>query len=65
VRAYSRRFGSVYSLERDPCRVALEARTLPDLLMYYLVYAVEGSKVAALTEIDHQLSGLRGRSAAR
>jgi len=65
VRAYSRRFGTVYSLERDECRVALEARTLPDVLMYYLVYVMEGSKVAALTEIDHQLSDLRARSGAR
>ena len=58
VRAYSRRFGTVYSLERDDCRVALATRTLPDLLMYYLVYVMEGSEMAALTEIDHQLSDL-------
>ena len=49
------------ALERDDGRVALEARTLPDLLMYYLVYVMEGSKVAALAEIDHQLLDLRVR----
>ncbi|HEY8216923.1 MAG TPA: MBL fold metallo-hydrolase [Acidimicrobiia bacterium] len=65
VRAYSRRYGTVYALERDDCRVALDVRALPDLLMYYLVYVMEGSEVAALTEIDHELSELRARSATR
>jgi UDP-MurNAc hydroxylase len=59
VRAYSRRFGTVYTLGRDNAQVALEARTPPDLLMYYLVYATEGSERAALTEVDQQLSQLR------
>ena len=61
VRAYSRRFGTLYELERDASGAALRARTLPDLLMYYLVYVVEGSARAALTEVDHQLSELRVR----
>ena len=61
VRAYSRRFGTVYALGYDNAPVALDAVTLPDLLMYYLVYVVEGSEVAALTEVNHQLSALRLR----
>jgi hypothetical protein len=65
VRAYSRRSGTVYDLERDECRVALATRTLPDLLMYYLVYVMEGSEVAALSEIDRQLSDVRACSATR
>jgi hypothetical protein len=59
VRASSRRSGTVYRLRRDDARVALEPGTLPDLLMYYLVYVMEGSEVAALTEVDQQLSALR------
>jgi hypothetical protein len=59
VRAYSRRSGAVYALGHDNARVALEAVTLPDLLMYYLVYVMEGSEVAALSEVEHQLSALR------
>lgn len=61
VRAYSRRFGTVYALCHDNTPVALNAVTLPDLLMYYLVYVMEGSEVAALTEVEHQLSALRVR----
>ena len=61
VRAYSRRFGTVYALCHDNAAVALDAVTLPDLLMYYLVYVMEGSEVAALTEVEHQLSALRVR----
>jgi UDP-MurNAc hydroxylase len=59
VRAYSRRFGTMYTLARDDTRVALEARKLPDLLMYYLTYVMKGSEVAARTEIDQQLATLR------
>jgi UDP-MurNAc hydroxylase len=65
VRAYSRRFGTVYRLGRDNAQVALEARALPDLLMYYLVYAMEGSEMAALTEVDQQLSALRAAACRR
>lgn len=65
VRASSRRFGTVYTLERDDRHVALRTRTLPDLLMYYLMYVTAGSEVAALTEIDRQLSALPPRSATR
>jgi L-ascorbate metabolism protein UlaG (beta-lactamase superfamily) len=59
VRASSRRFGTVYRLHSDTARVALETQTLPDLLMYYLVYVAQGSEVAALREVDHQLSLLQ------
>jgi UDP-MurNAc hydroxylase len=59
VRATSRRFGTVYALGRDDSRVALDAHTLPDLLMYYLVYVTEGSERAAITEVDQQLAALR------
>jgi UDP-MurNAc hydroxylase len=59
VRATSRRFGTVYTLARDGSQVALEAHTLPDLLMYYLVYVMEGSERAAITEVEHHLAALR------
>jgi UDP-MurNAc hydroxylase len=59
VRASSRRFGTVYTLGRGDTRIALEARQLPDLLMYYLTFVMNGSEVAARTEIDHQLGALR------
>jgi hypothetical protein len=49
----------VYTLARDEARVALEARRLPDLLMYYLTYVMKGSEVAARTEIDQQLAALQ------
>jgi hypothetical protein len=48
----------VYSLCRDKGAVALDAVTLPDLLMYHLVYVMEGSEVSALTEVEHQLAAL-------
>jgi hypothetical protein len=64
VRAYSRRSGTVYALGHHDAAVALDAVTLPDLLMYYLVYVMEGSEVAALTEVQHQLSALRARDPA-
>ncbi len=59
VRAYSRRSGTMYELGRDDGGVLLQDRALPDLLMYYLVYVMEGSEVAALTEVEQQLSALR------
>ena len=61
VRATSRRFGTVYRLRREPERIALEERALPDLLMYYLTYVAEGSEIAARTEVDQQLDALRAR----
>jgi L-ascorbate metabolism protein UlaG (beta-lactamase superfamily) len=59
VRASSRRCGTVYALGRNGSRVALDAYTLPDLLMYYLLYVAEGSERAAITEVDRQLAALR------
>jgi hypothetical protein len=63
VRAFSRRFGTVYRCTRDTNSgsVAVEVRALPDLLMYYLAYVVQGSEVSALTEVDQQLSALGTR----
>ncbi len=65
VRASSRRFGTVYRLGRDGAHIALEMQILPDLLMYYLMYVTEGSEVAALTEVDQQLSALRAAAYGR
>jgi hypothetical protein len=59
VRAYSRRYGTVYTLAQDNTAVALGTVPLPDLLMYYLVFAMQGSEVAALTEVTHQISALQ------
>ena len=58
VRASSRRYGTVYTLGCDDTRVALEPRRVPDLLMYYLTYVMQGSEMAARTEIDQQLAAL-------
>jgi UDP-MurNAc hydroxylase len=61
VRASSRRYGTVYTLRREDEKIALDARSLPDLLMYYLTYVAQGSEIAARTEIDHQLAALQTR----
>ncbi len=61
VRASSRRFGTVYTLGRDDAGITVDAQSLPDLLMYYLVYVMEGSELSALTEVDQQLAELRAR----
>jgi hypothetical protein len=61
VRASSRRYGTVYRIRHDTTRVRLETQSLPDLLMYYLLYVAQGSEISALSEVDHQLSILRTR----
>lgn len=59
VRAYSRRFTTLYRLSRDGEGVRLEPETLPDLLMHYLLNVSEGSAVSAKQHVDWQLQALR------
>jgi len=63
VRASSRRSGSVHRPVRDGGDVRVEARPLPDLLMYYLLQAAEGSELSAKHEVDYQLSMIGERTA--
>jgi len=48
VRAYSRRFSTLYELSGQDERARIEPIVLPDLLMHYLLNAAAGSETAAL-----------------
>jgi L-ascorbate metabolism protein UlaG (beta-lactamase superfamily) len=58
VRAYSRRFSTLYELGRAGETVRVAPRPLPDLLMYYLLHVAPGSEVAAKQRIDWELRQL-------
>jgi UDP-MurNAc hydroxylase len=63
VRAYSRRFTTLYGLERAGDGVRLKPLALPDLLMHYLLNAAPGSETAARRHVDLELEALaRSRS---
>jgi hypothetical protein len=65
IRASSRRTGDTHHLARRGDEVRLEARPLPDLLMYYLLQEAEGSELSAKYEVDHQLQLLRNQRTRR
>lgn len=70
VRAYSRRFTTLYHLTRAGDAVSVEPKPLPDLLMHYLLNVAEGSEGAAKELVDRQIEealrrgGRRGESVA-
>jgi len=59
VRAYSRRFTTLYRLSKEGEKVHLEPKTLPDLLMHYLLNVSEGSEFSAKQHVDLQLQAFR------
>jgi len=59
VRAYSRRFTTLYRLSKEDKEVHLEPKTLPDLLMHYLLNVSEGSEFSAKQHVDLQLQAFR------
>lgn len=58
VRAYSRRYDTLYAASAVSGRVRLERRTFPDLLMHYLLNVAAGSEVAAKRYIDRQIDAI-------
>lgn len=58
VRAYSRRYETVYQVCESDGQVHLEAVHLPDLLMHYLLNAAPGSEFAAKDHVDFLLQSL-------
>ncbi|MFQ5984093.1 MAG: MBL fold metallo-hydrolase, partial [Alphaproteobacteria bacterium] len=65
VRAYSRRFTTLYHLAREGGAVRVEPEPLPDLLMHYLLNVAEGSERAAKDLVDRQIDEALGRGASR
>ena len=55
VRAFSRRFSSLYQLSSTGGKVSVEPVLLPDLLMHYLLNESEGSEFAAKRHVDLKL----------
>ena len=62
VRAYSRRYGTLYNLTARGRQVRLDRRPLPDLLMHYLLNVMEGSQVAAKRQVDLAIEAIRSGS---
>jgi UDP-MurNAc hydroxylase len=63
VRAYSRRFTTLYRLSVDNRHVRAEPVELPDLLMHYLLNVAPGSEVAAKRHVDLQIEAVTGCAA--
>ncbi len=61
VRAYSRRYTTLYELSRQGERVGIRPVLLPDLLMHYLLNVAEGSEVAAKHYVDLQIQAVSKR----
>ncbi len=59
MRAYSRRYSTLYSISRDASSVPGEAVSLPDLLMHFTIYDAVESEDAAKRRIDSEISQLR------
>ena len=55
VRAYSRRSGTVYELSEGDGKVKIQPKTLPDLLMHYLLNESPQSQLAARHQIDGEV----------
>jgi hypothetical protein len=58
VRAYSRRFSTLYALAMKGGQVSIEPPALPDLLMHYILNTAAGSETAALRHIDLEIEEL-------
>jgi hypothetical protein len=58
VRAYSRRFSTLYELSGKDEQVRIKPVVLPDLLMHYLLQVAPGSETAALRHIDLEIEEL-------
>jgi len=61
VRAYSRRFTTLYELERKGESVRLKPLVPPDLLMHYLLNVAPGSQTAARRRVDRELDAIARR----
>ena len=61
VRAYSRRFTTLYELERKGESVRLRPLAPPDLLMHYLLNVAPGSQTAARRRVDLELEAIARR----
>ena len=58
VRAYSRRYDTLYTASTVAGRVRLEHRAVPDLLMHYLLNVAPGSELAAKRHVDRQIDAI-------
>lgn len=58
VRAYSRRFSTLYALDQVGKKVQITPQKLPDLLMHYLLNVAPGSRLAAKHQVDKELQRL-------
>jgi hypothetical protein len=58
VRAYSRRYETLYAVSAAGLEVRLQRRVLPDLLMHYLLNVAAGSELAAKHYVDRQIAAL-------
>jgi hypothetical protein len=61
VRAYSRRFATLYGLSYTDHHLCPAPLALPDLLMHYILHVAPGSESAARQRIDLEVEAL-GRS---
>lgn len=64
VRAYSRRYETVYAIATVGGHVQLERRVLPDLLMHYVLNAASGSELAAKHAVDREIEAISGSASA-
>jgi hypothetical protein len=58
VRVYSRRFATLYELERGEEQVRIKPLALPDLLMHYLLNLASGSQTTARQRVDLELDAI-------
>lgn len=59
VRAYSRRFSTLYALDREEgMKAAITPVKLPDLLMHYVLNVAPGARLAAKHQIDKEIQRL-------
>jgi UDP-MurNAc hydroxylase len=64
VRAYSRRYETLYVASAAGREVRLQRRVLPDLLMHYLLNVAAGSELAAKHHVDRQIAALSPNASA-
>ena len=62
MRAYSRRYGTLYELTSQATQVGLTPLALPDLLMHYLLNVMPGSEHAARRHVDLELEEIRSKA---
>lgn len=58
VRAYSRRYQTLYVVSTAGSEARLQRRPLPDLLMHYLLNVAAGSELAAKHYVDRQIAAM-------